>query len=183
VPSYSNIQASFAVNPNLSCIPLDRADNVGFFDNSDNVVSGTWDFGNGVIIPWSTALVPTKSYPGPGVYEVTLNVVNEGNCADSDSKEVCILPEDPIFIPDIFSPNGDGKNDTLFVRSKAISNLNFSIYNRWGERVFNSKSLDFGWDGNYQGKPSATGNYVYFLTANMPDGSPIERKGEIAIIR
>jgi gliding motility-associated-like protein len=183
VPSYSNLQAAFVVNPNISCIPLERSQNVGFIDNSDNVVSGTWDFGNGVVLPWSTALVPAQAYPGPGLYEVTLNVVNEGNCTDSETKEVCILPEDPIFIPDIFSPNGDGNNDTLFVRSRAITNLNFSIYNRWGERVFNSRTLEFGWDGNYQGKPSATGNYVYFLSAVMPDGSPIERKGEIAIIR
>ena len=97
-----------------------------------------------------------------------------------------------IFIPNAFSPNGDGENDTLLVRANCLKDMEFIVYNRWGEKIFETKNIKVGWDG----KPAAfifgegqkekeemnTGIYTYFLSGIL-DGKRIERKGTVSLIR
>ncbi len=90
-----------------------------------------------------------------------------------------------VMVPNAFSPNGDGQNDILYVRSTAISQIAiFRVYNRWGEMVFQGESLDDGWDGTYNGKPVNPGVYVYYVEAPCPfDGNPLVTKGNVTVIR
>ncbi|MCK9612345.1 MAG: gliding motility-associated C-terminal domain-containing protein [Bacteroidales bacterium] len=92
-------------------------------------------------------------------------------------------PEPVVYIPNIFSPNGDGNNDVLYVRSEHIKELNFSIYNRWGEKVFESQNKNDGWDGNYKGKPCSVDVYVYHATIVFEDGTETSRKGNVTLVR
>ena len=88
------------------------------------------------------------------------------------------------FIPQIFSPNSDGFNDVLFVQGRNISNLTFIIYDRWGTKIFESNDQSKGWDGNYQGSPSLSGVYVYYVEASINgEAERQSKKGNFTLVR
>jgi hypothetical protein len=88
-----------------------------------------------------------------------------------------------VFVPDIFSPNGDGNNDVLFVRGNGLARLEFRVYNRWGEEVFMSNDVSKGWDGQLRGSPSQSGSYFYSLKARLNNDTPLILTGEIILVR
>ena len=102
--------------------------------------------------------------------EITLRVFTE-----------CITPY--IFVPNAFSPNGDLLNDELFVRGNLIDELNFAIYNRWGEKVFETQDQSVSWDGTYKGKPLSPDVYAYYLEVRCFNGETYFEKGNISLIR
>jgi gliding motility-associated-like protein len=183
VPAYTEPNASFTINPDELCVPFEDIGNIEMINNSINAVSGTWNFGDGT----TTGMVPGEgivhAYENAGQFVVSLTVVNEGGCTDSTSAALCIQPEEPVFVPDIFSPNDDGKNDTLYVRGLFISRMEFRVYSRWGEVVFESTSPTKGWDGNLRGAPAPSGSYYYTLFATIGDATKIEQVGEVVLIR
>ncbi|MBC9931458.1 gliding motility-associated C-terminal domain-containing protein [Chitinophaga qingshengii] len=88
-----------------------------------------------------------------------------------------------IFIPNLFSPNGDGANDVLYVYGTAIAQLEFRVYNQWGQLVFTSKDQRQGWDGTMGGQKQPVGVYVYIVKATMQDGSEVVKKGNVTLMR
>jgi gliding motility-associated-like protein len=92
-------------------------------------------------------------------------------------------PCNSLFIPNAFSPNKDGQNDILFVRGDCIKAMQFDLFDRWGEKVFESENQSNGWDGTYKGEPMTTGTYVWYLKATLNDGSVIDKKGSVALVR
>ena len=87
------------------------------------------------------------------------------------------------FIANAFSPNGDGVNDCFGITYwKNVTELNFMIYNRWGNPVFTSSEIWDCWNGNYKGIPSDQGNYYYFIKAKTACGERTY-KGDILLIR
>ncbi|WP_343744524.1 gliding motility-associated C-terminal domain-containing protein [Chitinophaga sp.] len=88
-----------------------------------------------------------------------------------------------IFIPNLFSPNGDGVNDVLYVYGTAIAQLEFRVYNQWGQLVFTSKDQRQGWDGTMSGQKQPVGVYVYIVRATMQDGQVITKKGNVTLMR
>ncbi|MCB0760710.1 MAG: gliding motility-associated C-terminal domain-containing protein [Flavobacteriales bacterium] len=182
VPSYSPIAANFSVNPNAECIAFD--DNpISFIDLSQHGLGGLWDFGNGENTPYEPGENPVVAYEQPGSYEVVLTIINEGGCVDSMLLDICILPPSPLFIPDIFSPNGDGMNDVLYVRGNGIEEMQFVVYDRWGEKVFESSDPAFGWDGQFRGQPAPSGVYVYHLFVALNSGIRQTLKGDVTLLR
>ena len=93
----------------------------------------------------------------------------------------CAEPE--IFIPTAFTPNNDGVNDRVFVRGIYLSEIEFEIYNRWGELVFKTTDINKGWDGTYKGKQQNTDVFNYYLKATCFDGQEFFKKGNISLIR
>ncbi|MFT4677923.1 MAG: gliding motility-associated-like protein [Flavobacteriales bacterium] len=182
IPNYTPIAANFSVNPNAECIAFDAMP-LTFIDLSQHGISGTWDFGNDQIEPYSPGSNPVTTYDQAGNYQVSLTLINEGNCSDKAILDVCIMPATPIFVPDVFSPNNDGKNDILYVRGAGIEGMNFMIFDRWGENVFTSTNPDFGWDGQFRGKPMPTAVYVYYLTVSIDSGVRKVIKGDITLVR
>jgi gliding motility-associated-like protein len=87
------------------------------------------------------------------------------------------------FVPNIFSPNGDGNNDVLYVMSNYIQSMQFSVYNRWGEMVFESKDVNNGWNGEYKGKACEPSVFVWYLEALLLNGETIKRKGNVTLVR
>lgn len=120
----------------------------------------------------------------PGQYILT--VTDNRGCASTDS--VTILAEDTpcgevgFYIPNIFSPNGDLENDVLYVRSNFVESLVWHIYDRYGEKVFQSEDINLGWDGKYQGQPVQSGVYYWYIKATMIDGTVIERNGNVTVV-
>ncbi|TWI99893.1 gliding motility-associated-like protein [Mucilaginibacter frigoritolerans] len=90
---------------------------------------------------------------------------------------------DIIYVPNAFTPNGDGKNDIVYVHSESIRSLKFYIYDQWGELLYTSTSLQNGWDGSYRGKKEPVGVYVYYVEAIMNDGKQVNKKGTITLLR
>lgn len=88
-----------------------------------------------------------------------------------------------VFIPNLFSPNGDGANDVLMVYGNTIATMELHIYNYWGQEVFQSKDQRQGWDGSMSGRAQPAGVYVYILKATLRDGTMVNRKGNITLIR
>jgi gliding motility-associated-like protein len=86
-------------------------------------------------------------------------------------------------VPQIFSPNGDGLNDMLFVYGEGIDEVEFVIYNRWGEKIFETKDKNIGWNGMFKGKKAQPGVYVYFLKASLNTSGNIETSGDITLVR
>ena len=88
-----------------------------------------------------------------------------------------------VYVPTAFTPNNDGRNDILKVIGTTVKKLNFSIYNRWGERVFATTDIQRGWNGTYKGVLQASGTFVFYLDAELIDGSRRVKKGSIMLIR
>jgi gliding motility-associated-like protein len=90
-----------------------------------------------------------------------------------------------IYVPNAFSPNGDGLNDVLRVFGVSIKSINFSIFDRWGEKIFSVETSDLnnGWDGTYRGKLLPPDVFVYYLDAEFEDGQRKQMKGSVTILR
>ncbi len=87
-----------------------------------------------------------------------------------------------IFIPNAFTPNNDGENDMLFVRSNFVASMELNIYNRWGEKVFTSTDQNIGWDGTFNGKQLSPDVFGYYLTVNCPNEESYFKKGNITLL-
>ncbi len=181
IPGYNAIKALFSPNPNMSCIPFEN-NTVTFIDQSNGAISGTWSF-NGNNQAYVKGQNPQYLFAEPGNYSVKLTVYNEGNCSSEYSIPICILESTEFFIPDIFSPNKDGANDELFVRGNGIKEMRFMVYDRWGNKVFETSDQKIGWDGTYKGKDAEIGVYAYYLEATMFDDKKVSKKGDITLVR
>lgn len=93
----------------------------------------------------------------------------------------CELPY--IFVPSAFTPDGNGTNDRLYVRANALERFHFMVYNRWGQRVFESRDLAEGWDGTFQGQRLPPDVYGYYLVADCINGEQQVLKGNVTLIR
>ncbi len=116
----------------------------------------------------------------------TFTIRNLTTGCTSISSSISIDPPvcgDDLFVPNAFSPNGDGKNDILFVRGSSIANMQFLVYNQWGEKVFESNAPSSGWNGLFGGKPQPVGVYVYVLRVTKTNGETINKKGSVTLIR
>jgi gliding motility-associated-like protein len=109
--------------------------------------------------------------------------VNQNGCVATDTvlievEEIC----GDIFVPSGFSPNNDAVNDILYARGNCVVELNFEIYDRWGELIFKTADKNIGWDGTFKGKPALSGVYVYYINA-IVKGSTINTQGNVTLIR
>lgn len=119
---------------------------------------------------------------------VTTNYIltgyNSKNCKYNDTVQVCVVQDcGEMFVPNAFSPNLDGVNDVLYVKGKCLKNLTFMIFNRWGEKVFETSDQKLGWDGTFNGELMNTAVFVYRLEGTTFDGNPYSQKGNITLIR
>lgn len=87
-----------------------------------------------------------------------------------------------VGVPTAFSPNDDGNNDMLFVLG-SVTDLDFEIYNRWGQQVFKTTDRAIGWDGKFNGKPLNPDVFAYRISGTLPNGDKVERKGNITLVR
>lgn len=119
-----------------------------------------------------------------------LTAVNNGNCATSDSIRITVVCNDAnFFVPNTFSPNGDGVNDVFYVRGKGLNIIpSLTIFNRWGQIVFQKRDFaandpSAGWDGTINGQKAPIDVYVYTLEIICDNSSLIPFHGNITLIR
>ncbi len=115
------------------------------------------------------------------------NVVAEDfrGCISKDSVTIFVIPNRPLYTPNAFSPNGDGVNDEyeIFGKKTAMKKLEIMIFNRWGEKIFESNDKDFKWDGSFKGEIQTPGVYTYTINVTYIDGYFTNVKGSITLIR
>lgn len=146
-----------------------------------------WTFGE---FGWSEEIEPEYDFPVdvPGVFEVSLYVENEIGCADSTRIQVFISQEIEVYIPNAFTPDGDGINEYFSVTGFDIDRSDYSmwIYSRWGEAVFSTTDFDQGWDGSHQSGDYYVpdGLYVYRIeTRSLTTGEEAVFTGHVTILR
>ncbi len=148
----------------------------------------------GVDYVWSpaTGLSNTAIFNPVGIYTAVndtirykLVVTDIAGCADSAFVTVRIFRTIPsVFVPTAFTPNNDGLNDVIRPISAGIQKINyFTIFNRWGQRVFTTTVDRDGWDGRLNGRQQASGVYVWMVSAIDYLGSPLFMKGTVTLIR
>jgi len=125
--------------------------------------------------------------PPPGTYWYYV-VLDDGNgCIYTDSVRIVVLDVfcyDPyLFMPNAFTPDGDGQNDVLFVRGIFIEELELLIFDRWGNLIFETKNQNIGWDGTYKGEKLQPGVYAYYLKILCFNKLEYIKKGNITLIR
>jgi len=178
----NTLTAAFETN-NLLC-PEDTA----FFINNSvgNIVSYFWNFGDGTTSTQQTPL--PHHYPilsAEKIYRVSLTVSNAAGCADIAFYDVKVLKSCYIAVPNAFTPNGDGLNDFLYpLNAYKADNLDFKVYNRFGQLVYHTTDWTKKWDGTFNGQPQDTGVYVWILQyTNRDTGKRVFQKGSTILIR
>jgi gliding motility-associated-like protein len=126
------------------------------------------------------------AYPkAPTTYWVT--VTDSNHCKVRKPVNVYIrytpCASSNIFVPNAFSPNNDGKNDKLFVRGNFIQSVYFTVYDRWGQKVFETRDQNTGWDGTYRGKKLDPSVYGWYAEGTCDVGEKFFKKGNVTILR
>ncbi|MBL7765805.1 MAG: PKD domain-containing protein [Chitinophagaceae bacterium] len=139
-----------------------------------------WDFGDGTN---STNKDETHVYDKDGYYNVCLTATNEFGCKDTTCKQVRGIVIPLVDVPSGFSPNGDGVNDVVYVKGYGIEKMTFRIFNRWGEKIFETTDRYTGWDGRYKGVMQEMEVYGYTLSVTFFDGTNAFKKGNITLLK
>ena len=141
---------------------------------------GTYQWMTGATTP-SINVSPTQTT------QYCVTVTNSANCLDTACASVTVdIQCGELFVPNGFSPNNDGSNDLLEVKIKpsCVTSFSILIFDRWGEKVFESTDIEYSWDGNYKGKPLDNAVFVYYLNITLINSKDnIVQKGNVSIIK
>ncbi len=157
---------------------------VKFTDLSQGAIYWNWQFGR---YSTTTQQNPIFTFPDTGKVKIRLVVTHPRGCQDSISKILDIRPEIRWFMPNAFTPNGDGNNDGFLGKGSllGVTDFNMTIWNRWGEQVFETTDPTEEWNGRQKntGGVSPAGVYVYLVTFTEPRGERLKFKGFATIVR
>lgn len=154
-------------------------------------LSATTNVDHGNMFNWTPAesiqcadCANTTANP-PSTTQFVIEVTDANGCHAVDSVLVSVQEITPLYIPNAFTPNGDGNNDVFqaYGDDASIHYFELMVFNRWGEKVFESNNLRETWDGTYQGEASPNAVYVYIAKAVYLDGSKNDYKGSVTLIR
>ncbi len=139
----------------------------------------TWIAGEDIICAVCpiTQIMPKNS----GCYKA--QAINEFGCKAFDDVCIEVTNNYNIYIPNVFTPNEDGLNETFKVHGTGISDVTLIIYDRWGEKLATTTDMDKGWDGSYKGKLCKNEVYVYLVTFTSLDGKKHTRKGHVTLLK
>ncbi|PUZ23914.1 gliding motility-associated C-terminal domain-containing protein [Chitinophaga costaii] len=114
-----------------------------------------------------------------------LETLTGKNCITKDTVKINLSYNERLIIPNAFSPNGDGQNDIFMPSSLGIANYHLSIYNRWGNLLFDSLSPKLGWDGTVNGRRCDIGSYVYMIQYSFfsAQDKKLLRKGTVTLVK
>ncbi|MFH0867169.1 MAG: PKD domain-containing protein [Bacteroidota bacterium] len=177
LPFTTSINSSFISDVTFGYIPF----TVHFTYTGTNAYSFYWDFGDGTT---STLQDPTHIYNSTGTYPVILIITGPGQC--TDTYYIYIIAEDisVLEVPNVFTPNGDGKNDYLEIQYNYIGEFVLKIFNRWGNLIYESDNESSFWDGNNRSNlPVPEGTYYYVIEATGKDHVIYSLNGFITIFR
>lgn len=171
VASDHNCKDSIVAKNGVTILPKPKADfsfqrlssagtatDVQFQDLTDTAVLWNWNFSG---IALSTDQNPLVTFPDSGSYVIILKVENKDGCEDSINRIIFISPINTFYVPNGFTPNGDGLNEIFKPYGLSyLKKYNMSVYDRWGIKVFETENPQEGWDGKYLGEYVLSGMYL-----------------------
>jgi gliding motility-associated-like protein len=115
----------------------------------------------------------------------TVSVTDMNGCTAMDTITIDVDSRTSIFIPNAFSPNNDGNNDLFHVYGElsGVRYFELVVFDRWGEKVYETNDYASGWDGQFRGQPAPVGTYVYVATVTFADGTEKNYKGSVNLFR
>jgi gliding motility-associated-like protein len=128
---------------------------------------------------------PIHNYTSFGQYNVQLTAISDFGCEDSYEKTIIVEEDHRVYVPNSFTPDGDGINDVFKAEGSTIQSKNFSmvIYNRLGEVIFESFDINEGWDGNYKNGNKATPQVYVFMVSYYSGDRFYEKNGTVTLLR
>jgi gliding motility-associated-like protein len=169
--------ADFVTSPDVTTVFNGK---ITFVDRSSYAVKWHWQFGDGAD---SDLQNPVHYYNEVGDFRVKLTVENIAGCVDEYEE---VIPINPFYIPNAFTPNGDGINDNFFDAGYIldVSSYNMKIFNRWGQLVFTGTDVNQHWEGlDHDGNPAPQGTYVYSIQVTTRGGKDYVFNGQVNLIR
>jgi gliding motility-associated-like protein len=177
---YSNPVADFNTSP---VPPIENTPTTFTNLSSPDAVLFRWDFGDGDTLRTTSRLPVQHQYNRTGTFNACLTAINANGCADSVCRPVDALVAALVDVPNAFTPQSGDVNSRVFVRGFGIVKIRFIIWNRWGQKVFETNSQHEGWDGKYKGVLQPMDVYAYTLDVEFFDGTKTTKKGDITLIR
>ena len=164
--------------------PLANVDEVVFINQTLGVQQTNWSW----FIADKTKPISNKEqaswlFKNEGIKAIAMVVKNVWGCADTVVKSVTVLEEFCIYIPNSFTPDGNGKNDVFMPKGAGIKLYNLMIFDRWGKMLFQSTDGQDGWDGTFEGVKCKTDIYVWKMSIRSTDGQLKQRIGHLTLLR
>jgi gliding motility-associated-like protein len=132
----------------------------------------------------STISNPVGLYPDSGTFTYFVHIASEYGCSGYDTVTVSVVNQAEFFVPNAFSPNGDGRNDIFRPVAVGYRSLRFfRVFNRWGQEVYHTTSLESGWDGTFANKQCDIGTYYWDISFTDRFGKDGFLKGDVTLIR
>lgn len=171
--------ADFTISPSST---VDPNTTVTFTDITPGSVNSLWVFDADSSLS-SSSSTTSYFYENEGEYCILLVSENSSGCIDSAKYCIIVLGEATIFIPNVFTPNGDGNNDLFLVSSTKMKEIYYDIYDRWGLKIATYNELTGGWNGRTKnGKMAPDGTYYYVLKATSEKGKEFQQEGFIQLL-
>ena len=174
--------ADFEHDLSLSDTIIINEQGVRFTNLSQLATSYLWDFGDG---SQSNEENPTHIYTQEGIYTVRLIAYDQNfGCPDTIEKTFTLLPPGAIYVPNAFTPNGDGHNDFFHPVGVGVVFMNMNIYDRWGHHLITLYNMEERWNGRHpSGYACQEGVYVWVINATINDGTKVHRAGTVTLLR
>ncbi len=185
IPGFKAIQAGFIIN-NASgekCI-TNIFPTLQMFNGSLGGETGMWYWGDGSQEPFDPNGNPSHTYSGDqGSYKIKLVIFNSGGCKDSFQAQICFRDTIVVFVPNTFTPDGDGLNENFLPVVNGAKRYEMMVYNRYGQIVFKTDVPGIGWDGNFNGRPCPEGVYAYKVVFKGKKTFSQQKEGTITLLR
>ncbi|MFH0864848.1 MAG: PKD domain-containing protein [Bacteroidota bacterium] len=163
--------------------------NVNFIDMSAGASTWNWNFGDPASMSSNSSDEPSPShyFSNPGTYYITLVITSQYGCTDSASTDIIVNSEFTFYIPNAFTPDGNGKNDFFFPQGDWFDPNNYELYvfDRWGEIVFKTNNFSEYWDGKVMGgnKIAQQGVYTWIIIVKDLGGDMHNFNGRVTLLR
>lgn len=162
-------------------------DDITFTDASYGATIAGWNwYFMSTASQQSTEQNPVFIYTEAGAYAITLIAKSDQGCIDTVTKTILVGQDFGIFVPNAFTPNGDGLNDIFFAKGFGIVSFKMEIFDRWGEKVFTGNNINDAWDGTYQlkgGKIVQDGVFSWRIELTDVYGKSKELTGHVTLIK
>ncbi len=174
--------AAFTTNPSSTTIVNPT---INYIDKSIGAANWLWSFGDTTETSVSTLENPTHTFANEGTYCAKLIVANLEGCLDSATSCVVIGPEFDFFVPNAFTPNGDGVNDTFNGKGIGINQYEMIVFDRWGNLIFTTYDLSVGWNGTANGGDQICQQDVYVYKIVLTDVFNVQHNyiGHITLVK
>ncbi|MBL4716042.1 MAG: gliding motility-associated C-terminal domain-containing protein, partial [Bacteroidia bacterium] len=183
VENYPGMTTAFEADPKEQSFLNPIIDFIDLSDDTSAAIdSWSWDFGDGAT---DNDQHPEHEYADTGKFGVTLIVINEFGCADTTIDTVSIISETIIYIPNAFTPDGDGINEGWGVKGVSMEEFELYVYNRWGEMIFKTNDPNDLWNGRKfnSGELSPDGVYPYLVLLKDVYGKRKRFVGHVTLLK